>query len=132
MDQSITLCVGLDVHKDSIDIAVSDEPRDAQVRHVGRIGGDLAALRPPPPQGPAAAQRHLLRRPQRLDRRALASGGITGSVVFPVRQQLLTHICSAEKFARPLDTEKSCQRFGRRLSSMSTYCQNWLPNAGRR
>jgi len=36
--------IGMDVHKNSIDIAIAEEGRNAEVRHYGKIGGTISAL----------------------------------------------------------------------------------------
>jgi len=41
MSQSTTLYVGLDVHKDSVDIALAEAARDAEVRHLASVGGGV-------------------------------------------------------------------------------------------
>src|SRR5512144_2593036 len=43
MKKNITF-VGLDVHKNSIDVALADVGRDGDVRFYGTIGGDLDSL----------------------------------------------------------------------------------------
>jgi transposase len=44
MSKSTTLYVGLDVHKDSIDIGVCEPPRAAEVRHLGTVAGGCEAV----------------------------------------------------------------------------------------
>jgi transposase len=42
--KDVSIFVGLDVHKDSIDVAIVEEDRKAAVRFYGTIGGDLTDL----------------------------------------------------------------------------------------
>jgi len=44
MNEHTTIFVGLDVHKDSIDVAIAEQGRDGEVRHYGTVGGDLASV----------------------------------------------------------------------------------------
>lgn len=39
-----TLFVGLDVHKDSVDVATAAPGRAGEIRHVGSVGGDIGAV----------------------------------------------------------------------------------------
>ena len=41
MEKSSTAFIGMDVHKESIDIAIADQK---EARHFGRVGGDAASV----------------------------------------------------------------------------------------
>lgn len=58
MSQSTTVHVGLDVHKDSIDIALAHSAGDSEVRHLGTVAGGTMAV--------SKALRRLISAGQRL------------------------------------------------------------------
>ena len=39
-----SMFVGMDVHKESIDLSIAEEGRSGEVRHFGMISGDLEAV----------------------------------------------------------------------------------------
>ena len=44
MQEFSTPYVGLDVHKESIDMALANGPRQAEVRHLGTVAGGVEAV----------------------------------------------------------------------------------------
>ena len=70
-----SMFVGMDVHKESIDISLAEEGRHGEVRHYGVIPGDLEAAG----EGGASAARARPGGCASCTRRARAGLGFTGT-----------------------------------------------------
>jgi len=61
-----SMFVGMDVHKESIDVSLAEDRRDGEVRHYGVIPGDLEAVAKRQASAAAAHGCTSRRRPQAM------------------------------------------------------------------
>ena len=101
-----SMFVGMDVHKESIDVSLAEEGRDGEVRHDGVIPGDLAAV--------ATLVRALRARTRRL--RFVYEAGPCGFGL-EERAQVLADLTSDE---RKLVIDSIARLFGAAAAGVST------------